>query len=232
MTTSYANTALGHNANSNATAAAAPGWRVMTRRSFAVRGTSEVAMFRAHCIRWKCEYKLHYPNLFDEYLIGFEKDPKRRAKCFDDEIKRLVDLHFKDLREDWRYRHSILGKPWPFPLRQLAVEDELAEINYIMGVFDGSIIERGFCLPVKSDLVKLQQGPAMYREMERRRRQLQWRLVRRHFRRRAILFYWQEQTQRALFAPGGAGRKADRTAFELEFGDFESPTTEIFDLFW
>ena len=62
--------------------------------------------------------------------------------------------------------------------------------------------------------------------------QMFWRLVRRYVRRRAILLYWQEQTQRALFAPGGAGRKAERAAFELEFGDFESPTTEIFDLFW
>ena len=34
---------------------------------------------------------------------------------------------------------------------------------------------------------------------------------------RAIALYWQEQTQRALCAPGGAGRAADRGAFESEF---------------
>ena len=34
---------------------------------------------------------------------------------------------------------------------------------------------------------------------------------------RAIALYWQEQTQRALCAPGGAGRAADRGTFESEF---------------
>jgi len=34
---------------------------------------------------------------------------------------------------------------------------------------------------------------------------------------RAIALYWQEQTQRALCAPGGAGRAADTVAFASEF---------------
>ena len=44
-----------------------------------------------------------------------------------------------------------------------------------------------------------------------------WPLLRRAVARRAIALYWQEQTQRALCAPGGAGRAADRGAFESEF---------------
>lgn len=34
---------------------------------------------------------------------------------------------------------------------------------------------------------------------------------------RAIALHWQEQTQRALCAPSGAGRAADAVAFESEF---------------
>ena len=43
------------------------------------------------------------------------------------------------------------------------------------------------------------------------------RLLRRAVKHRALALYWQEQTQRALCAPGGAGRAADRDAFESEF---------------
>ena len=53
------------------------------------------------------------------------------------------------------------------------------------------------------------------------RRRLGRAILRRHLRRavmmRAIALYWQEQTQRALCAPGGAGRAADTVAFESEF---------------
>ena len=53
------------------------------------------------------------------------------------------------------------------------------------------------------------------------RRRLGRALLRRHLRRailmRAIALYWQEQTQRALCAPGGAGRAADTASFESEF---------------
>ena len=41
--------------------------------------------------------------------------------------------------------------------------------------------------------------------------------VRRAITQRAIAFYWQEATQRALCAPGGAGRAADEAAFASEF---------------
>lgn len=43
------------------------------------------------------------------------------------------------------------------------------------------------------------------------------RLLRVAIKQRAIALYWQEQTQRALCAPGGAGRAADAVAFESEF---------------
>lgn len=43
------------------------------------------------------------------------------------------------------------------------------------------------------------------------------RLLRRAVARRAIALYWQEQTQRALCAPDGAGRAADTAAFASEF---------------
>ena len=53
------------------------------------------------------------------------------------------------------------------------------------------------------------------------RRRLGRGILRRHLRRavmtRAIALYWQEQTQRALCAPGGAGRAADAVAFASEF---------------
>ena len=42
-------------------------------------------------------------------------------------------------------------------------------------------------------------------------------ILRRAATRRAVALYWQERTQRALCAPGGAGRAADRDAFESEF---------------
>ena len=48
-----------------------------------------------------------------------------------------------------------------------------------------------------------------------------WALLRRHARAvdtaARIVFSWQEETQRKLCAPGGAGRAADRAAFEDEF---------------
>ena len=44
-----------------------------------------------------------------------------------------------------------------------------------------------------------------------------FRLLRKAVKHRMIALYWQEQTQRALCAPGGAGRGADRDAFESEF---------------
>jgi len=53
------------------------------------------------------------------------------------------------------------------------------------------------------------------------RRRLMRVILRHHLRRavmtRAIALYWQEQTQRALCAPGGAGRAADTVAFASEF---------------
>ena len=42
-------------------------------------------------------------------------------------------------------------------------------------------------------------------------------ILRRAATQRAVALYWQERTQRALCAPGGAGRAADRGAFESEF---------------
>ena len=42
-------------------------------------------------------------------------------------------------------------------------------------------------------------------------------ILRRFVKRRAVALYWQERTQRALCAPGGAGRAADTVAFESEF---------------
>ena len=48
-----------------------------------------------------------------------------------------------------------------------------------------------------------------------------WRILayqlRKYVIKRAIALYWLERTQRALCAPGGAGRAADRDAFESEF---------------
>ena len=44
-----------------------------------------------------------------------------------------------------------------------------------------------------------------------------FRLLRKAVKQCAIALYWQERTQRALCAPGGAGRVADRDAFESEF---------------
>lgn len=43
------------------------------------------------------------------------------------------------------------------------------------------------------------------------------RLLRMAVKRSMIALYWQERTQRALCAPGGAGRAADAVAFESEF---------------
>ena len=43
------------------------------------------------------------------------------------------------------------------------------------------------------------------------------RLLRMAVKHRALALYWQERTQRALCAPGGAGRAADKGAFESEF---------------
>ena len=42
-------------------------------------------------------------------------------------------------------------------------------------------------------------------------------ILRRVATQRAVALYWQERTQRALCAPGGAGRAADKGAFESEF---------------
>jgi len=44
-----------------------------------------------------------------------------------------------------------------------------------------------------------------------------WDALRHWVRRRAILLYWQECTQRRLAAPGGEGRQEDLEAFEDEF---------------
>ena len=43
------------------------------------------------------------------------------------------------------------------------------------------------------------------------------RILRMAVKRRAVALYWQERTQRALCAPGGAGRAADKGAFASEF---------------
>ena len=45
-----------------------------------------------------------------------------------------------------------------------------------------------------------------------------YRKLRKHVRHRAVVLYWQERTQRALCAPGGRGREADRVAFTEELG--------------
>ena len=45
-----------------------------------------------------------------------------------------------------------------------------------------------------------------------------WVKVRRWVAKRAIALHWQERTQMRLAAPDGAGRRADRTAYEADFG--------------
>ena len=117
----------------------------------------------------------------------------------------------------------------------------LAEVAECIGLFDwmfrGQLID-GFFLPYG----RARQLVARIKYYEYRRRQLEteaWyrdgdhkrvlaarrrlvrvivlRILRRFVKRRAVALYWQEQTQRAVCAPGGAGRAADRDAFESEF---------------
>ena len=45
-----------------------------------------------------------------------------------------------------------------------------------------------------------------------------YRKLRRYVRHRAVVLHWQERTQRALCAPEGRGRAADRAAYAAELG--------------
>jgi hypothetical protein len=43
--------------------------------------------------------------------------------------------------------------------------------------------------------------------------------VKEHFKAKAIVNFWREETQRSLCAPGGAGRAADAAAFDADFAE-------------
>lgn len=208
--------------------AAAPKWRVMTRRSFAVRGTSEKALQAAdEAAAHAARVRLLTPHQWAVWNLGSRYPWRafRFDKYFD------VHLHARDwvreqVLDDCKDFHSRFnrggasltsrellarGEDWlnRHPVRHLPIESaERQNWNYV----HSRVMLLGFRI---SELACIH-----------------WRLVRGPILKRAVVLYWQEQTQRALAAPGGAGRKADRAAFESEFGDFESPTTEIFDLFW
>ena len=120
-------------------------------------------------------------------------------------------------------------------------EAMLADLQQCIGLFDwigkGQLID-GFFLPYG----RARQIIALAKHYEHRRRPLEteaWyrdgyqkrvlaarrrlvrvivlRILRRFVKRRAVALYWQERTQRALCAPGGAGRAADKGAFASEF---------------
>ena len=55
-------------------------------------------------------------------------------------------------------------------------------------------------------------------QAKRERALLRWKAVRATMLTRNVAFYWQEETQKQLCAPGGRGRKRDRLEFEAEFG--------------
>ena len=188
MTTSYANAATAANSANAATAAnsAAPKWRVMTRRSFAVRGTSVAAL----CAAYVAGTNLAAPV-----------DRKERRR-------RLRDVHYDmKMQFGWDYRPGI-----PATNREVleAAHDWMARtpLRSIFGTLDRNGRQWWFG---RASCIFVLEGDI--RELAR----AHWRMVRGSVLKRAVALYWQERTQRALYAPGGAGRKADRAAFESEF---------------
>ncbi len=193
MTTTYA-------------AVAAPKWRVMPRRSLAVRGTSKNALQAAARVRlftphqwaeWRLQGSRYSwrESVFDKYFDvhrdkrdGARNDVLEFCETFIDFNPRGASLTSRELLargEDWLNRH---------PVRHLPIEScERQRWNWVDSVVT---------------LFKFR-----IRELAR----AHWRLVRGLILKRIVVFYWQEQTQRALCAPGGAGRVEDRAAFESEF---------------
>jgi len=62
---------------------------------------------------------------------------------------------------------------------------------------------------------RLERGLA--RRINIRKARRRWMVLKDAVDAKRVALYWQEQTQRGLCAPGGAGRAADATAFASEF---------------
>ena len=182
MTTTYAAAAA---ANANATAAA-PKWRVMTRRSFAVRGTSVAALCAA-------------------YVAGTTLDEPVDRK---ERRWRIRNVKY-DMSMQFGWGHCP-GKPTTNREVLEAAHDWMARtpLRSPFGSVDRN--RRQWWFGWASSIFVLEGD---IRELAR----AHWRIVRGPILKRAVALYWQEQTQRALYAPGGAGRKVDRAAFESEF---------------
>ena len=226
-TTNYANAANATTAataanSANAANAAAPKWRVMTRRACAcaVRGTSKAGlqpgilanMTRRERAEWLvAKGDTHRDTLSAEC---WEVDDAERG------FRRALEMARKSEVGMWEANRSAIGKF--FYDKTWERQDDT--LNRALSIWGPGKEERNDWLRFSDEFKGHPAFTAteyMAFRLKKRGRpsvaQMFWRLVRRRFRLRNILFYWQEQAQRALFAPGGAGREADRAAFESEF---------------
>ena len=160
------------------------------------------------------------PRIADKLLDWKERlnDLKRAAKDMEAALQGVVSgrielpyrLHNEMIGDEWNvYWHArhgawfsylrlrdIEGSPWRYHDTQREELDRLFEKDAAPWDFRHRRI-----LALSGKLARVVLG----------------RYLRRAVAQRAIALYWQEQTQRALCAPDGAGRAADRGAFESEF---------------
>jgi len=209
MTTTYA-TANANNANN----AAAPKWRVMTRRTCAVRGTSKNALQAACRARLtpheRAVWRLQGSRcgwrhcLFDNYVdISLERRDRARMRVRED-----CEFFSKD------FSGAFCGRFGPGPTaltsRELLARGEDWLNRHPVCHLLVESPERDYWNWLSSRVM-------LFGFRIRALARAHWRMVRGPILKRAVVLYWQEQTQRALAAPGGAGRRADREAFESAF---------------
>jgi len=213
-TTNYANAANAANAANSAksTTAAAPKWRVMTRRSFAVRGTSRAGLLpgilanmtpydRAY---WRVNI---HPNemVYDQQIKILHNQKRGRLRY----LKNGVEYGRNSL-----IRQIGVSDNAPWPLHEADVPSRRSSARELIEHARRFGIEPRWCFrhrfsqnfltirwETENEDDARNYGIKPQWRLEDCLRQLareRWRLARRLLYRRSIALYWQEQTRRRL----------------------------------
>jgi len=161
------------------------------------------------------------PYIADKLFLLKERldELKRAAESMEEALQDVVSgrirptcgLHREFIDDEWRaYWYARRGSWGPY----LDLRNNIPSSHWTYAATPPEELDRLFEQVAAPWDFRHRRILALYRKLAR---VVLGRSLRQAVAQRAIALYWQEATQRALCAPGGAGRTADEAAFASEF---------------
>ena len=137
-------------------------------------------------------------ELLDEYFLMMV-DQNQFCDCCGNLKSRIVDCACSDWDDDcW----VGVARPWDRPVHGLPPVELSAKGKRLRAEVRAETLGFIYALDRRANIRKARRH---------------WMVLKGAVDARRVALYWQEQTQRGLCAPGGAGRAADAAAFRAEF---------------